>query len=375
MNEKSLLTLLAFVFVAASTLGCSSMPGAKFFQGLAPSSSAENKGDPVKKTASEEKSGQPAKTEPQKKVAASKPMAPGADKYCDSLEGSYTATDNLKGMLMEVASPSSLLDQLTGSKNLGDQVKEVSKKYLWLPMPIERSIGEQLHAKFLSKNQIVDRDSKGEKALYEKVEGALAVAKRDYAIMPYEVKLFIVESDQLNAEAVPGGRIYVHKRAVEELEPETLQLVLGHELAHIAKRHLSMQLQQRIVDVGMGKEVFEKMMKGTGPNDLAKMFQGEHVLQRFLNNFASYVRDQELQADACAIREMVYADGNPIAARDEYLSKRGSSTAKSPTKNISKDLFKIDVTQHPDDATRDSFFKEAKDYHVGARRQLTSRAR
>ena len=373
MKETNVFTLLAFIFVASSMLGCSNMPGAKLFQSFAPSSSAENEAERAKKAASAESSGQPAKSSPQKKVATNKPMAPGADKYCDSLEGSYSATDNLKGMLMEVASSGSLLDHLTGSKNLDDQVKEISKKYLWLPMPIERSIGEQLHAKLLSKNQIVEKDSKNEKALYEKVEGALSVAKRDYETMPYEVKLSIVEGDQLNAEALPGGRIYVHKRAVEELEPATLQLILGHELAHIAKRHLSMQLQQRIVDVGMGKEVFEKMMKGTGPNDLVKMFQGEHVLQKFINNFASYVRDQELQADACAVREMVYADGNPIAAREEYLSKRGSSTAKNSTKNVSKDIFKIDLTQHPDDATRDSFFKEAKDYHVGARRQLTSR--
>jgi Peptidase family M48 len=373
MKESRLLMLLTCFFVVSFMFGCSNLAGMKIFQGNATNSTATNNEVPAKTAASAESSGQPAKPSPQKKVVTNKPVAPGADKYCDSLEGSYSATDNVKGVLMEMVSSGSILDQLKGTKNLEDQVKEISKKYLWLPLPIERSIGEQLHAKFLGNNQVVEKDSKVEKALYEKVEGALAVAKRDYQIMPYEAKLSIVESNELNAEALPGGYIYVHKRAAEELEPETLQLVLGHELAHIAKRHLSMQLQQRIVDIGMGKELFEKMMKGTGPNDLVKMFQGEHVLQRFLNNFASYVRDQELQADACAIREMVYADGNPIAARDEYLSKRGTSTAKNPSNKFTKNILKIDLTKHPDDATRDSFFKEAKDYHVGARRQLTSR--
>ena len=55
----------------------------------------------------------------------------------------------------------------------------------------------------------------------------------------------------MNAEALPAGYIYVTRKAANDLDDGALQLVLGHEIAHVAKRHTSKQIQQRLVDTGL----------------------------------------------------------------------------------------------------------------------------
>ena len=54
----------------------------------------------------------------------------------------------------------------------------------------------------------------------------------------YPVTITVVESDQLNAFAIPGGHIVVYTAILEKMKtPEELAALLGHEASHIAKRH------------------------------------------------------------------------------------------------------------------------------------------
>lgn len=54
----------------------------------------------------------------------------------------------------------------------------------------------------------------------------------------YPVKITVVESNEMNAFAIPGGNIVVHHSILEEMKtPEELAALLGHEASHIALRH------------------------------------------------------------------------------------------------------------------------------------------
>ena len=47
----------------------------------------------------------------------------------------------------------------------------------------------------------------------------------------------IIEEEELNAFAIPGGFIYVHTETMEKSTDDELACILGHEIAHIAARH------------------------------------------------------------------------------------------------------------------------------------------
>src|SRR5690606_21936667 len=49
---------------------------------------------------------------------------------------------------------------------------------------------------------------------------------------------YVVNSDQVNAFAVPGGYIYVNRGLIERAESMSeLAGVLGHEIGHVVERH------------------------------------------------------------------------------------------------------------------------------------------
>jgi predicted Zn-dependent protease len=54
----------------------------------------------------------------------------------------------------------------------------------------------------------------------------------------YPVKVFYSDSEEINAFAVPGGKIIVHKGLINQLDSwQELAALLSHELAHVTKRH------------------------------------------------------------------------------------------------------------------------------------------
>jgi len=70
-----------------------------------------------------------------------------------------------------------------------------------------------------------------------------------------------LESDEINAFAVPGGFVYVYTGLMKELGNEAqLAAVLGHEVAHIVARHSIKKLQQiygysLLLELAGGKEI------------------------------------------------------------------------------------------------------------------------
>jgi hypothetical protein len=294
------------------------------------------------------------------------------DKYCDLFEEpSYALTDNV----MQVASAAgfksledwskhSFKGSPTDHTDLEETVKTVSKNYVWMPVSFEQSLGNALHARLKKDGNLLDRQGRRNQKLYNKADMALKNAAKDYTKLPYETKLYIIDSDQINAEALPAGYIYVTRQAANDLDDNALQLVLGHEMAHIAKRHTSKQIQQRLVDTGVATEMFRRILEHRSMNVIDKFFTGEKVIASFNNQFAKYDQGQELQADACSVRGMLSAGADPLQARAEYLRIRGTKEEKSgPAPAQSARPFGLGFTEHPDDKDRDRFFREAYQYH------------
>ncbi|MCD5401441.1 M48 family metalloprotease, partial [candidate division NPL-UPA2 bacterium] len=59
--------------------------------------------------------------------------------------------------------------------------------------------------------------------------------------LPYSFR--VLDREDLNALALPGGPVYITKALVDELNDDELAAVLGHEVAHITARHGVKRLQ------------------------------------------------------------------------------------------------------------------------------------
>jgi predicted Zn-dependent protease len=54
----------------------------------------------------------------------------------------------------------------------------------------------------------------------------------------YPIKATVIASDEINAFAVPGGRIFIYAGLLEKMDSyEELVALLGHEVTHVVKRH------------------------------------------------------------------------------------------------------------------------------------------
>ena len=111
----------------------------------------------------------------------------------------------------------------------------------------------------------------------------------------------IVEMDEPNAFALPGGHIYVSRGLLVLANTESeLAHVLSHEIAHVAARHAARR-DAHMKTLGLATLLSELIGGGTPhPDDT-----GEHE-SAGANPYARYARDQERQADRI---------GQDIAAR------------------------------------------------------------
>lgn len=119
----------------------------------------------------------------------------------------------------------------------------------------------------------------------------------------------VLDDDDINAFALPGGYVHITRGllALASNEAEVAG-VLAHELGHVVARHAAQQYSQGIAaNVGVTALSIVGMFFGIPPiaSDLAG-FGAQAYLQ-------SYSRDQELEADALAVRYMSRAGYDPQA--------------------------------------------------------------
>ncbi len=103
----------------------------------------------------------------------------------------------------------------------------------------------------------------------------------------------IIDDEELNAFAAPGGYIYVNKGLIESTTDDELACVLAHETGHIAARHSAKKLQ-----AVMGYQLLFAVAAGAGA--------GSDILQAtdiVFNVVAlGYSRQDENLADKLSVR-------------------------------------------------------------------------
>jgi len=100
----------------------------------------------------------------------------------------------------------------------------------------EIAIGQAVAKKFEKKFKVDE-----EKSQYVEWVGRKVAFASDRIALPYTFK--VLDREELNALALPGGPVYVTKALADQVTEDELAAVLGHEIAHITARHGVKKLQ------------------------------------------------------------------------------------------------------------------------------------
>jgi predicted Zn-dependent protease len=113
------------------------------------------------------------------------------------------------------------------------------KSFVVIPTSQEVAIGAGM-AEEVEKTQKVLRDSSWQTYLNEVGQKIVTVCDRT----DIEYRFTVIESDQINAFAAPGGFIYFYTGLLSRMENEAeMAAVMAHEISHVVARHGVKRLQ------------------------------------------------------------------------------------------------------------------------------------
>ncbi|MBI2820892.1 MAG: M48 family metalloprotease [Acidobacteria bacterium] len=124
-----------------------------------------------------------------------------------------------------------------GNRNISGRVWGIFPNLVSLEKEVQ--LGSQLAMQFEQTAKLVE-----DPVVTEYVDRVgQAIVKKSDAKVPFHIK--VVDTDEVNAFALPGGFFYVNKGLILEAENEAeLAGVMAHEISHVAARHATERLSK-----------------------------------------------------------------------------------------------------------------------------------
>ncbi len=197
----------------------------------------------------------------------------------------------------------------------------------------EVAIGEQMNTQIRGESVIL-ADTLWQNYIAEVGEKIVAVSDRK----ELQYHFAVIESDQINAFALPGGYIYFYTGLLKLMDNEAqLAAVMSHEISHVVARHGMKRMQAALV----ANYGYSFVFGNSGSSKLRDAAVGVGLSLVF----AGYSRSAEAEADRYGIEYMRLAGHNPQGAVGmfRHLSEAGSS---------SSNVFEKLTAGHPDTESR-----------------------
>jgi predicted Zn-dependent protease len=172
---------------------------------------------------------------------------------------------------------------------------------------------------------------------YVQEVGMALVDETDRRRLPWEFR--VLDSDSINAFALPGGFIYITRGLLFNLRSEAeLAAILGHEVAHVAHRHSVQQLQR--AQLVQGGAALAGLFGGGEPvvADVAQLVAGLALM--------TYSREQEKEADLSGLKYLA-AQGYEPRAMLNVMRTLGEIGGKARPPEF--------LSSHPNPETREEY--------------------
>ena len=158
----------------------------------------------------------------------------------------------------------------------------------------------------------------------------------------YDWQFNLVESEEVNAWCMPGGRVVVYTGILPIAKTETgLAVVMGHEIAHAIARHGNERMSQGMV-VELGASALEKAMVEQ-PAATKDLFMSAFGAGAKLGFLLPYSRLHESEADRIGLIFMAMAGYDPREAAKFWQRMAELKDGAGPPEFLST---------HPSGATR-----------------------
>lgn len=157
---------------------------------------------------------------------------------------------------------------------------------------------------------------------------------------PGEWEVVVFDSDDVNAFALPGGRIGVYTGLLKVAKnQDQLAAVIGHEVSHVLAQHSNERLSQSQV-ANMGMAAADQVLKNSTTKAPAMAALGMGVQYGVL---MPYSRAHETEADVLGLQLMAIAGFNPKESVSLWHNMAAANNGQAPMEILST---------HPSDATR-----------------------
>jgi predicted Zn-dependent protease len=152
-----------------------------------------------------------------------------------------------------------------------------------LPYSVDQSIGEFASEQFTSTDDVCTNP-----VLVNAVEGIIKTLGTGLDDDFQPLKITVVNNDQINAFALPGGFMFVNTGLLQKIEsPEELIGVLGHEIGHVVNRHGIKRI---------GQSIWLQILMATIFGDIGTIAEAGAAHATLLID-QSFDRDQESESD------------------------------------------------------------------------------
>ncbi len=213
------------------------------------------------------------------------------------------------------------------------------KSFLLIGTGEEVAIGAQMNIQIQTESQML-ADSVWQNYITDIGNRIVAVSDR----RELEYQFAVIESDQINAFALPGGYIYFYTGLLKLMDNEAqLAAVMSHEISHVVARHGMKRMQTALI----ANYGYSFVFGNSGSSKLRDAAAGIGLSLVF----AGYSRSAEAEADRYGIGYMRLAGYNPQGAVGMFghLAEAGAS---------SSNVFEKLTAGHPDTQSRISNAKK-----------------
>jgi predicted Zn-dependent protease len=204
------------------------------------------------------------------------------------------------------------------------------------------------YGEFLKENKL--SSNKSDVDMVRRVGGNIQRAVENYfaknnlskELEGYAWEFNVVESPEVNAWCMPGGKVVVYTGILPITKDEIgLAVVLGHEIAHAVAQHGAERMSQGLLQELGGVALSVALAKE--PAETQNLFYAAYGVGTTVGVMLPFSRTHESEADRLGLIFMAMAGYDPNAAVDFWTRMAAQKGGAAPPEFLST---------HPSDATR-----------------------